>query len=157
MARVSSRGGVAECGAGASRGGHPGGDRHAGAGGRPLAATTAARVVASGVLQCPGRAAPVRSPGTVRETPEQIREPRLDRGAVVRRVGDFVGRRREQRLALRALRDRDGAGVLIHGMGGVGKSTLAAQLMHRLAADFEIALDAHQIDNDELSTCHPHR
>jgi hypothetical protein len=52
---------------------------------------------------------------------------------VVRRIGDMVGRRCEQRLILRALRDPDGAGVLIHGIGGVGKSTLAAQILHRLA------------------------
>ncbi len=45
----------------------------------------------------------------------------------------MVGRRCEQRLILRALRDPDGAGVLIHGIGGVGKSTLAAQILHRLA------------------------
>jgi anion-transporting ArsA/GET3 family ATPase len=44
----------------------------------------------------------------------------------------MVGRRREQRLILRALRDPGGAGVLIHGIGGVGKSTLAAQILHRL-------------------------
>ena len=62
-------------------------------------------------------------------------EPTLDRGVIVRQVGEFVGRRREQRLALRSLRERERAGVLIHGMGGVGKSTLAAQLMHRLARE----------------------
>ena len=47
----------------------------------------------------------------------------------------MVGRRREQRLILQALRDADGAGVLIHGIGGVGKGTLAAQMLHRLADD----------------------
>ena len=62
-------------------------------------------------------------------------EPTFDPGVVVRRIGDMVGRRREQRLILQALRDADGAGVLIHGIGGVGKSTLAAQILHRLADD----------------------
>ena len=60
-------------------------------------------------------------------------EPRLDRGVVVRRIGDLVGRRREIRLALRALRGDDAAGVVLHGIGGVGKSTLAAHVMHRMA------------------------
>ena len=61
--------------------------------------------------------------------------PTFDPGVVVRRIGDMVGRRREQRLILRALRAAEGAGVLIHGIGGVGKSTLAAQILHRLADD----------------------
>jgi tetratricopeptide (TPR) repeat protein len=62
-------------------------------------------------------------------------EPVFDPGVVVRRLGDMVGRRREQRLILHALRDATQAGVLIHGIGGVGKSTLAAQILHRLADD----------------------
>ncbi|MGW3411713.1 TIR domain-containing protein, partial [Streptomyces sp. NPDC000888] len=54
----------------------------------------------------------------------------LDKGMVVRKVGEFVGRRAELRLLLSALRDPQHAGVLVHGIGGVGKSTLAAELMH---------------------------
>jgi AAA ATPase domain/CHAT domain len=49
-------------------------------------------------------------------------------GVVVRSVGDFVGRRREERLLGRALQGQH-AGVVVHGIGGVGKSTLAAQLI----------------------------
>jgi hypothetical protein len=64
---------------------------------------------------------------------EEVATPTFDLGVVVRRIGEMVGRRREKRLILRALRDSDGAGVLIHGIGGVGKSTLAAQILHRLA------------------------
>jgi tetratricopeptide (TPR) repeat protein len=52
-------------------------------------------------------------------------------GVVVRKVGDFVGRRREERLLDRALRG-ERAGMLLHGIGGVGKSTLAAQLIANL-------------------------
>ena len=53
---------------------------------------------------------------------------------VVRRVGEFVGRRAELRQLLRVLRS-GGAGVVIHGIGGVGKSTLAAQLVDQLGED----------------------
>ncbi|MEV0480309.1 TIR domain-containing protein [Streptomyces sp. NPDC050508] len=54
----------------------------------------------------------------------------LDEGMVVRKVGEFVGRRAELRRLLSALRDPGRAGVLVHGIGGVGKSTLAAELLH---------------------------
>ncbi|MGX1907500.1 tetratricopeptide repeat protein [Streptomyces phaeochromogenes] len=54
----------------------------------------------------------------------------LDEGMVVRKVGEFVGRRTELRRLLAALRDPQRAGVLVHGIGGVGKSTLAAELLH---------------------------
>ncbi|MGI5398387.1 tetratricopeptide repeat protein [Streptomyces sp. CA-135486] len=71
------------------------------------------------------------------ETSEEIlfREPVLDEGMVVHKVGDFVGRRTELRRLRAALRDPGRAGVLVHGIGGVGKSTLAAELLHHLGAD----------------------
>lgn len=43
----------------------------------------------------------------------------------------FVGRRRQLQRALRALHDRSHAGVLVHGMGQVGKSSLAARIANR--------------------------
>ncbi|MFO1421627.1 MAG: CHAT domain-containing protein [Candidatus Competibacteraceae bacterium] len=45
---------------------------------------------------------------------------------------EFVGRRRPLQDALRELRRRDRAGVLIHGMGRQGKSSLAARVANRL-------------------------
>ncbi|WP_326722069.1 tetratricopeptide repeat protein [Streptomyces sp. NBC_00243] len=60
----------------------------------------------------------------------QVAEAVLDEGMVVRKVGEFVGRRAELRRLLSALRDPQRAGVLVHGIGGVGKSTLAAELLH---------------------------
>jgi len=59
-------------------------------------------------------------------------EPRLAAGVVVRAVGEFVGRRREERLLLQWLRQTDGAGVLLHGLGGIGKSSLAAETLRAL-------------------------
>ncbi|MGW6955976.1 tetratricopeptide repeat protein [Streptomyces chartreusis] len=64
--------------------------------------------------------------GRVRVVPEAV----LDEGMVVRKVGEFVGRRAELRRLLSTLRDPGRAGVLVHGIGGVGKSTLAAELLH---------------------------
>ena len=68
---------------------------------------------------------------------EQLRAqaaPVFDPAMVVRRVGKFVGRRAELRELLGVLRG-GGAGVVVHGIGGVGKSTLAAQLIEQLGAD----------------------
>jgi TIR domain/CHAT domain/AAA ATPase domain len=87
-----------------------------------------------------------------------IPEPTLERGVVVRRVGEFVGRRREQRLTLRSIRTGNSSGVLVHGIGGVGKSTLAAQVMHRLAQEhwFLVSLSG-KIDNDKILAQVGHR
>ncbi|WP_229794648.1 tetratricopeptide repeat protein [Actinoplanes campanulatus] len=43
----------------------------------------------------------------------------------------FVGRRREMRQSLRALRGNEHSGVLLHGQGHLGKSSLAARLTDR--------------------------
>ncbi|MEU6378561.1 tetratricopeptide repeat protein [Streptomyces sp. NPDC046909] len=67
----------------------------------------------------------------VRPAPERV----LEEGMVVRKVGEFVGRRAELRRLLAALRDSRQAGVLIHGIGGVGKSTLTAELLHHLGSE----------------------
>lgn len=73
---------------------------------------------------------PASGPAPVRDRP---RTP-LPRSIVDLRLGDFVGRRRELRTLLRALTGAGTGtpGVLIHGMGGVGKSSLAAALVHML-------------------------
>ncbi len=52
----------------------------------------------------------------------------LAEGIVVRKVGEFVGRRSELRAARRALAGAK-AGLVIHAIGGVGKSTLAAEVI----------------------------
>ena len=60
--------------------------------------------------------------------------PVLAEGVVVREVGDFVGRRREMRQARRVLGGAK-AGLVLHGIGGVGKSTLAAEVLRSLGED----------------------
>lgn len=68
---------------------------------------------------------------------EEIREPpeaRFASGVVVRKVGEFVGRRREERLILKTLSGDRHAGALIRGIGGVGKSTLSAEVLTRMMA-----------------------
>lgn len=65
---------------------------------------------------------------------DQAPEARFAAGVVVRKVGEFVGRRREERLIRRTLRGDRHAGALIRGIGGVGKSTLAAEVLTRLMA-----------------------
>jgi hypothetical protein len=60
-----------------------------------------------------------------------LERPVLADGIVVRRVGEFVGRRRELREARHALSGAR-AGLVVHAIGGVGKSTLAAEVISAL-------------------------
>jgi len=62
-------------------------------------------------------------------------DPDLGEKVVVRQVGDFVGRRRELRAMLRDLRSGERGDVLMQGIGGVGKSTVAAQAIATLGPD----------------------
>ncbi|MGH4020193.1 MAG: tetratricopeptide repeat protein, partial [Pseudonocardiaceae bacterium] len=69
-----------------------------------------------------------RADGVAPVSPRPESAPAL--GGMIRRVGDFVGRRAELRALLRDL--RGGRGVVLHGIGGIGKSSLAAQLVDQL-------------------------
>jgi len=51
------------------------------------------------------------------------------------RMDDLIGRRREVREALKALRGHEFKGVVLTGIGGVGKSAVAGRIMQRLAED----------------------
>ena len=51
----------------------------------------------------------------------------------------FVGRRPELQQALRALRSGERAGVLLHGQGRLGKSSLAARIADR-CPDYAVAV-----------------
>ena len=62
----------------------------------------------------------------------------------------FVGRRRQLQNCLRVLKTEfDKVGVLIHGMGGLGKSTIAARLCDRLSI-YEKIVWYRQIDETKL-------
>lgn len=58
---------------------------------------------------------------------EPVRDSYVD--LLQREVGKFVGRRREQRTLPEALLAPAGVGVVLHGIGGIGKTTLAAELI----------------------------
>jgi CHAT domain-containing protein len=63
---------------------------------------------------------------------------------------DFVGRRRQLQNCLRTLKtDYEKVGVLIHGMGGLGKSTIASRLWERLP-EHEKVFWWRQIDESSL-------
>lgn len=63
---------------------------------------------------------------------------------------NFVGRRRQLQNCLRTLKmDQEKVGVLIYGMGGLGKSSIASRLWDRLP-DFEKILWWQQIDEPKL-------
>jgi tetratricopeptide (TPR) repeat protein len=53
-------------------------------------------------------------------------------GLILRPIGEFVGRRREQRSWPRELLSSGTAGLVLHGIGGIGKTTLAAELSDRI-------------------------
>ena len=57
---------------------------------------------------------------------------RVPAGLLVREVGEFVGRRRAQRRWPAELLAPAGAGLVLYGIGGVGKTTLAAELVQRI-------------------------
>jgi tetratricopeptide (TPR) repeat protein len=68
-----------------------------------------------------------------------VSAPVLAEGVVVRKVGEFIGRRGELREARRAL-DGDDAGLVIHAIGGVGKSTLAAEIIASAASGRDVVV-----------------
>ena len=59
--------------------------------------------------------------------------PRLPAGLLARQTGEFVGRRRAQRRWPAELLAPGAAGLVLHGIGGVGKTTLAAELVRRIS------------------------
>jgi tetratricopeptide (TPR) repeat protein len=78
--------------------------------------------------------------------PGEVSRPRRTRVApdiVELDPGEFVGRRAELRRLIRAMKDRGHRGVVIHGIGGVGKSSLAVQLVRMLDGDRRTVVSLH--------------
>ena len=72
--------------------------------------------------------------------PATVRPSRNESSPVAPEVGDlpalspgsFVGRRREQLEIPRFLADEDSGGVVLHGIGGIGKTSLANEILRRV-------------------------
>ncbi|MCX4094506.1 tetratricopeptide repeat protein [Nocardia sp. alder85J] len=71
-------------------------------------------------------------------------------GLVQRETGDFVGRRRELRTLPDVLAGNRYAGIALHGIGGIGKTTLATQLLHRLHHSPLIVIATGELNPDTL-------
>ena len=84
------------------------------------------------VLSRSGVAPPLYPAATTTESAPAPVSPRFRAGLLARPVGEFVGRRREQRHWPVELVDPGVAGLVLHGIGGVGKTMLAAELTRRV-------------------------
>ncbi|MFP5269157.1 CHAT domain-containing protein [Coleofasciculus sp.] len=85
-------------------------------------------------------------------TPEPAYSQFLDPKTQLIRVAtaqEFVGRRRVLQRCLRILRSTGNLGVLMYGLGGVGKSTVAARLLERLVGYDRIVV-YRGLDEDKL-------
>ena len=87
---------------------------------------------------------PLISRGKLRLKPHDTQQAFLDAGGLIKVCAreDFIGRRRLLQRSLRSLRALYGAeayaeGVLLYGMGGLGKSSTAARLIDRLRSSHE--------------------
>ncbi|MFB2879936.1 tetratricopeptide repeat protein [Floridanema aerugineum] len=95
---------------------------------------------------------PLRTRGRKPAPPASVATEFLDTAGKVKvpKRESFVGRRRQLQSCLRALtQSPEEVGVLIHGMGGLGKSSLAARLSDRLP-DFERVVWVGRIDEASL-------
>jgi tetratricopeptide (TPR) repeat protein len=109
------------------------------------------RLYAAGSL--PGSlVTPLRKPGRKPAPAPTVTTQFLDPAGIIKvpTRESFVGRRRQLQSCLRVLsQPSDAVGVLIHGMGGLGKSSLAARLCDRLP-NFERVVWVGRIDEASL-------
>ncbi|MEQ9667525.1 tetratricopeptide repeat protein [Coleofasciculus sp. G2-EDA-02] len=95
---------------------------------------------------------PVRTRGRKPAPPPTVATQFLDTAGTVKvpTRESFVGRRRQLQNCLRALKPpSEDIGVLIHGMGGLGKSSLAARLCDRLS-EFQRLVWVGRVDEPSL-------
>ncbi|MBE9209113.1 tetratricopeptide repeat protein [Nostoc sp. LEGE 06077] len=99
--------------------------------------------------ECPGALVEVS-----RDVPLSAPEPAYDlfldpdtQQVRVAKPSEFVGRRRTLQRCLKAI--RTSLGVLIHGLGGVGKSTVTARLLERMVG-YHRLVNFRQLDEDKL-------
>ncbi|MEH2017118.1 MAG: tetratricopeptide repeat protein [Nostoc sp.] len=98
--------------------------------------------------ECPGALVEVLG-DFLPSVPEPAYELFLDPDRLVRvaKPSEFVGRRRTLQRCLKAI--RTSLGVLIHGLGGVGKSTVTARLLERMVG-YHRLVNFRQLDEDKL-------
>ncbi|WP_442944929.1 tetratricopeptide repeat protein [Nostoc sp.] len=99
--------------------------------------------------ECPGALVDVLG-DVPPSAPEPAYEQFLDPDTQLVRVAkpsEFVGRRRTLQRCLKAI--RTSLGVLIHGLGGVGKSTVTARLLERMVG-YHRLVNFRQLDEDKL-------
>jgi tetratricopeptide (TPR) repeat protein len=99
--------------------------------------------------ECPGALVDVLGdlpPSAPEPAYEQFLDPDTQQVRVAK-PSEFVGRRRTLQRCLKAI--RTSLGVLIHGLGGVGKSTVTARLLERMVG-YHRLVNFRQLDEDKL-------
>ncbi|MEH1829126.1 MAG: tetratricopeptide repeat protein [Nostoc sp.] len=99
--------------------------------------------------ECPGALVDVVGdvpPSAPEPAYEQFLDPDTQQVRVAK-PSEFVGRRRTLQRCLKAI--RTSLGVLIHGLGGVGKSTVTARLLERMVG-YHRLVNFRQLDEDKL-------
>ncbi|MEA5628134.1 tetratricopeptide repeat protein [Nostoc sp. UHCC 0251] len=99
--------------------------------------------------ECPGALVEVLGdvpPSAPEPAYEQFLDPDTQQVRVAK-PSEFVGRRRTLQRCLKAV--RTSLGVLIHGLGGVGKSTVTARLLERMVG-YHRLVNFRQLDEDKL-------
>ncbi|MEH2253421.1 tetratricopeptide repeat protein [Nostoc sp.] len=99
--------------------------------------------------ECPGALVEVWGdlpPSAPEPAYEQFLDPDTQQVRVAK-PSEFVGRRRTLQRCLKAIRTH--FGVLIHGLGGVGKSTVTARLLERMVG-YHRLVNFRQLDEDKL-------
>ncbi|MBU2670976.1 tetratricopeptide repeat protein [Actinoplanes bogorensis] len=87
---------------------------------------------ATPVVLTRGEPLPLYDPADGAEPITEPPAPMLAADVPLRPVGDFVGRRAELSTLGAVLREPRSCGILVHGIGGVGKSSLVAELLRLL-------------------------